>query len=658
MINDSGIIKMTGKWAMSDEAHALPGQTGDFEIKLVSAEDPIGVRKEISSSTSIPPSLYGKYVGWFLMRQSASSKSMVRIDDKDLTLNFRPSSESTFNIEGKGMNKFGHFDLIGTLDLNASNSIHLYKKYAPIVVKPAPEKKKKTIDVVNVNLGTTSNDIVSSSLIDSSPRERESGGRVRKPSVILKESQEALKPSPKQSPKFKSSQASRVNFTTSMTVIDRTPRLSYPIKKCIELLKDMMKQTQAVWFLEPVDPQKFNIPDYFNIIKTPMDFSLIKKNLETNVYETIDEFALDMRLVFKNAITYNYQLDSVVNIAARELSNKFEEKYRSLVTHIENYNNTNNSIDTVDSNIKSPRISSSSSSSFSKKSIKRSTSETLIKTPKSSMGSGSLRASTSSSALGPRSLNLPPSAIDNSSLQILELQKMIFQMQDEIKLLKLSLKEYEIEKKLRQNQEAAQNPLTFEEKKNLVSQIHLLEPDKMEKVLEIIQQAIASDRNYDEDNGEIEIPLDSLDTLTLKKLQKFIEQNNEVRLAKKKRSSSSITSSTSLHSSSITSVSRVTKRARKGPKASKHGEEEEELIHDQDDIIFEHDEVDDLLFDPIDLKNNQDLMNSSGNMMDVVTKQPNSKEANIQLHDENEEEEEDEDNLWTTAAMKAKTTNV
>lgn len=661
MINDAGIIKISGKWAMSDEAHTLPGQTGDFEIKLVSAEQPIGTKIETNSTTPIPPSLYGKYVGWFLMRQGASSKSMVKIDDKDLILKFIPTSPSTYNINGSGANKFGQFELIGTLD--ESKNVHLYKKYAPIVPKSSQEKKKK-VENVNTNLGSASSDLVSPSLIDSSPRE--SSGRVRKPSVILKESQEALKPSPKQSPKIKTQSSSRTS--TSSTVSDRTPRLSYAFKKCIELLKDMMKQHQASWFLEPVDPEKYNIPEYFNIIKHPMDFSLIKKKLESNTYETIDEFAYDMRLVFKNAITFNYQLDSLVNIAARELSNKFEDKYRSLVTHLENYNNSN-SIDFVDSsNIKSPRLSSSSSATIPKKTIKRSSSETLIKTPKGSLAPPSALRTSSTSALGPRALSLPPTAIDNSSLQIIELQNMIYQMQEEIKNIKLTLKEYEIEKKLRLNQEAAQNPLTFDEKKNLVSQIHLLEPDKMEKVLEIIQQAISSDKNYDEDNGEIEIPLDSLDTLTLKKLQKFIEQNNsEMSSNKRKRSSSSVTTSTSYTSStsistsghSTVTTSRVAKRARRNIKTKQGEEEEEELIQDQSDIIFD-DEAEDLLFDNIDFKNNDTGLpiQNEDSIYDISDKQPNSKEANIQLHDENEEEEEeDEENLWTTAAMKAKINN-
>ena len=67
------------------------------------------------------------------------------------------------------------------------------------------------------------------------------------------------------------------------------------------------------------------------------------------------------------------------------------------------------------------------------------------------------------------------------------------------------------------NREAALNPLTFDEKKALVAQIHKLSPEKMDRVLEIIQEAVP-------DCGEeVEVPIDSLDTLTLRKLQKFVQ---------------------------------------------------------------------------------------------------------------------------------------
>ena len=50
----------------------------------------------------------------------------------------------------------------------------------------------------------------------------------------------------------------------------------------------------------------------------------------------------------------------------------------------------------------------------------------------------------------------------------------------------------------------------------------------MEQVLEIIQSALPPREGGEDDEGEIEIPLDALDTFTLRKLQKFIEVSFDI----------------------------------------------------------------------------------------------------------------------------------
>jgi Bromodomain extra-terminal - transcription regulation len=63
--------------------------------------------------------------------------------------------------------------------------------------------------------------------------------------------------------------------------------------------------------------------------------------------------------------------------------------------------------------------------------------------------------------------------------------------------------------------------LTFEEKKTLISSIHALQAEHMERVVEIIQASLPANTSGNDD--ELEIPLDELDTLTLRKLQKFVD---------------------------------------------------------------------------------------------------------------------------------------
>jgi hypothetical protein len=66
-----------------------------------------------------------------------------------------------------------------------------------------------------------------------------------------------------------------------------------------------MKQKGAFWFSEPVDPVKFGIMDYFDIIEKPMDLSTVKKKLTHNVYVNANHFTEDLKLVWNNCYKYN-----------------------------------------------------------------------------------------------------------------------------------------------------------------------------------------------------------------------------------------------------------------------------------------------------------------------------------------------------------------
>jgi hypothetical protein len=58
-------------------------------------------------------------------------------------------------------------------------------------------------------------------------------------------------------------------------------------------------------FLQPVDPLALGIPDYFNVIKNPMDISTIDKRLQSRSYSTVQDYIADVRLMLNNCFTYN-----------------------------------------------------------------------------------------------------------------------------------------------------------------------------------------------------------------------------------------------------------------------------------------------------------------------------------------------------------------
>lgn len=82
-------------------------------------------------------------------------------------------------------------------------------------------------------------------------------------------------------------------------------------------------------FLHPVDPVALNIPDYFDIIKNPMDFGTIYQRLINGQITSEAEYVKLMELVFTNAITYNKPQDDVA-FMAHELQAYFDKEYTQM----------------------------------------------------------------------------------------------------------------------------------------------------------------------------------------------------------------------------------------------------------------------------------------------------------------------------------------
>ena len=98
---------------------------------------------------------------------------------------------------------------------------------------------------------------------------------------------------------------------------------------CDGVLKYLLRHKHAAWFADPVDPVGMGIPHYAEIIKTPMDFGTIKGKYKGGRYASAEAFAADVRLVFRNATTFNTGADEPVHVAAVQLGAKFEERFES-----------------------------------------------------------------------------------------------------------------------------------------------------------------------------------------------------------------------------------------------------------------------------------------------------------------------------------------
>ena len=98
------------------------------------------------------------------------------------------------------------------------------------------------------------------------------------------------------------------------------------------ILKKLWQHKYAWPFLQPVDPGSLELPDYFDIISQPMDFSTIKCRLEMGYYKHPDECINDFRLVFANCLAYNRPTDDIVHMC-KVLQNSFENRLERMLSN-------------------------------------------------------------------------------------------------------------------------------------------------------------------------------------------------------------------------------------------------------------------------------------------------------------------------------------
>jgi E1A/CREB-binding protein len=82
---------------------------------------------------------------------------------------------------------------------------------------------------------------------------------------------------------------------------------------------------ESLPFRQPVDPKLLLIPDYFDIIKRPMDLSTIKRKLDTGQYQDPWQYVDDVWLMFENAWLYNRKTSRVYRYCTK-LKEVFEHE--------------------------------------------------------------------------------------------------------------------------------------------------------------------------------------------------------------------------------------------------------------------------------------------------------------------------------------------
>uniref|UniRef100_A0A6Q2XZS1 Bromodomain PHD finger transcription factor n=1 Tax=Esox lucius TaxID=8010 RepID=A0A6Q2XZS1_ESOLU len=109
----------------------------------------------------------------------------------------------------------------------------------------------------------------------------------------------------------------------AMTVL--TPLTDKDYDGLRRILRSLQAHKMAWPFLEPVDPN--DAPDYYGVIKEPMDLSTMEDRLQKRYYIKLTEFVADMTKVFDNCRYYNPG-DSPFYQCAEVLENFFVQKLK------------------------------------------------------------------------------------------------------------------------------------------------------------------------------------------------------------------------------------------------------------------------------------------------------------------------------------------
>lgn len=98
---------------------------------------------------------------------------------------------------------------------------------------------------------------------------------------------------------------------------------------CAAVWQSVHDEKISIPFRQPV--QKKDAPDYFDVVKKPMDLATVRKNMESEVIKSPIEFYESMMQIVKNAFLYNAKNSDLWGLAA-ELQLIIRDKTRPIVT--------------------------------------------------------------------------------------------------------------------------------------------------------------------------------------------------------------------------------------------------------------------------------------------------------------------------------------
>jgi len=544
----AGIV--SGVWGMSREA-ALSGdmnQTSKFEYKY----NP----EKLHTSDAATP-LSGDYCGYFCL-QVPGKIMPIKVVENAMTLEFTPNTAGRLNVCGQGKNRYGPFIISGTCDADG-NSLELARAYAPkpLIVpksklpKPFPENRLpsgKDLGRVQAALSkphATSPFTVTPVTALFHRRQANSGsissvldngcGKFEMPMSIYGGDSEG-----KRSGRARKAPSHLRDGSPSCTGPSGSSSegllTNDAFKRCHAIVTSLERSAGADWFSAPVDAVALGVPHYTAIVDAPMDISTVKRCLDHGLYTDPHAFVADIRLVFRNAMTFNVLPEAPVHEAARDIHAKFEDQLKNLWKYLA-------SITLASAKAKAGGFKRDADGDLDITVPKR-VKVANVKSGGKKSGKGKK---------GPRDDDYGALPVGTGMVPVADLVNMQRQMESmQATIAALQKQASQTEVQVQMNMELGvgsavpvvyapskaprvSKPLTFTEKETLSIDINALPPDKLAHVVKIVQESMPLTSRHDDD--EIEVDIETLDNDTLRHLQKYVKASlGKKRATTKKRS--------------------------------------------------------------------------------------------------------------------------
>ncbi|CAK3733368.1 Histone acetyltransferase GCN5 [Lecanosticta acicola] len=116
-------------------------------------------------------------------------------------------------------------------------------------------------------------------------------------------------------------------WSPEMDALARQPRRNPSHSLLLSLLSQLQNSSSAWPFLQPVNGDE--VHDYYDVIKEPMDLSLMENKLEKDKYESVEDFVKDVLLIVRNCKRYNAETTPYAK-AANKLEKEMWKKIREV----------------------------------------------------------------------------------------------------------------------------------------------------------------------------------------------------------------------------------------------------------------------------------------------------------------------------------------